>query len=295
MEKRKFGIDWSKTIKKINEQNTKTNNKSFTDERLYYPQLKEDGTGSAIIRFLPSNDTDFPWVLVYSHSIKGIGGWYIQNCPTSIPNRDCPVCKHNKQIWNDYTEAEARELTNGKTRKANYYANILVVKDPANPSNEGKVFLFRYGAKIQKKITEAMKPEGDVDDPIYVHDWYEGANFKLIIKRQKVGQKSMANYDSSKFEAISEIGTDEQIEKIKNSMYPLSEFISEDKFLSYETLLPKYNKVIGIDNKSSKPNNVSESKNMEEDEEESTNTSADDNVTFEGDDDKFFEDLQKDE
>ena len=44
-------------------------------------------------------------------------------------------------------------------RKLSYYANIYVVQDKANPENEGKVFLYKFGKKIFDKIMEAMQPE----------------------------------------------------------------------------------------------------------------------------------------
>jgi hypothetical protein len=291
-------------MKKINDQaNTK---KSFTDDRLYYPQLKEDGTGSAIIRFLPSKDTDLPWVMLQTHGIQGPGGWFIQNCPTTL-NNPCPVCKSNSVIWNENDEETARKLTRGKTRKTNYYSNVLVVKDPQNPENEGKVFLFRYGAKIHKKIMEQMNPVGGddgVETPVMVFDYYEGANFKLIIKRQKVGNKNMANYDSSKFDSVSSVGTDEEIEKIHNSLYSLAEFITPDKFLSYDELAKKYAKVCGEDDSDPAPSNPqprqkkSAPVNEEAPEstaEETSEESESGDKTFDGDDETFFENLQKSE
>jgi hypothetical protein len=298
MQKRKFGVDWSKTMKKINEQaNTK---KNFQDERLYYPLEKDDGSSSAIIRFLPSKDTDLPWVQLQTHGIQGPGGWFIKNCPTTL-NNPCPVCKSNSLIWNDNDEETARKLTKGKTRKTNYYSNILVVKDPMCKENEGKVFLYRYGVKIYKKIMEQMNPVGGddgVETPIMVFDYYEGANFKLIMKKQKVGNKSMPNYDSSKFDGVSCVGTDEEIEKIHNSLYSLAEFITPDKFSSYDELAKQYAKVCGEDDTQApapaqrkKPKAQAEESDVEETVEETVDTDK----TFDGDDETFFENLQKED
>ena len=41
-----------------------------------------------------------------------------------------------------------KDLARQRKRKLNYISNIYVVSDPANPQNEGKVFLFKYGQKL---------------------------------------------------------------------------------------------------------------------------------------------------
>ena len=54
-----------------------------------------------------------------------------------------------------------------------------MVKDPANPENEGKTFLFKYGKKIFDKLTAAMQPEFEDEEAIDPFDFWQGANFKL--------------------------------------------------------------------------------------------------------------------
>lgn len=284
MNKKKFKIDWGDTLNKIKESENSSKN-SFKDERMYYPQFKDNGTASAVIRFLPSPDTDIPFTKVYTHSVRGPGGWYIENCPTTI-KKDCPACKANSEIWDsDPDTARARK------RKQNFYSNILVVKDPVNPENEGKVFLFRYGFKIHQKIMEMIQPEDpDVQEPVMVFDYYEGANFKLIIKKIKVGKVEMPNYDSSKFEGPSALGTDEEIEKINDTLYSLSEFTDVKNFKSYEDLGAKFSRVVGSSNPKTTAKNV---ETTEDNDDEVVTT--DENNVFDGDDDSFFEDLKKDD
>lgn len=239
MNKKKFAVDWGKAMQKIKEQeNNRTG--GFKDERIFLPQYKEDGTFQAIIRFLPSKDTDIPFINLYAHSFKGPGGWFIDNCPTTIQKK-CPVCEANSLIWDDNPD-----LVRIRKRKLSYYANILVVKDPQTPENNGKVFLFRYGKKIQDKIMEKWQPDKDgIIKPVTVFDYYEGASFNLIIKKIKVGDKPMPNYDSSSFNEVSCIGTDEEIEKIHNSLFSLKEFHSEDNFKTFEELKEKHDKAVG--------------------------------------------------
>lgn len=294
MNKQKFKIDWSKAMDKIKEQTEKKGGNSFKDERVYYPQFNDNGTAQAIIRFLPSPDTDIPFVSVYSHSIRGPGGWYIENCPTTL-KKDCPACKANKLIWDS-----DQETARSRKRKQNYYSNILVVKDPANPENEGKVFLYKYGKKVHDRIMEKMAPgEGSIEEPVFIFDYYDGADFKLIIKKIQVGKIAMPNYDSCQFDKPSAIGTEEEIEKISKSLYGLSEFINESSFKSYDELEAKFDRVIGVTSDREAPSapapRAPAQSNSKPSQTTKTETKTADASVFAGDDSEFFNDLQDEE
>ena len=292
MNKQKFKIDWSKAMDKIREQNDKKSGNTFKDERIYYPQFNENGTAQAIIRFLPSSDTDIPFVSVYSHSIKGPGGWYIENCPTTL-KRECPVCKANSAIWeSDPDTARSRK------RKQNYFSNILVVKDPLNPENEGKVFIYKYGKKVHDKIMEKLQPGTDsIEEPVMIFDYYEGADFKLIIKKVKVGSVSMPNYDSCGFDKPSTVGTDEEIEKISKSLYGLSEFAAESAFKSYDELDSKFDRVMGATPSTAFRHTPASTPAQSSKPAQATKpeTKTADATVFAGNDDEFFNDLQNEE
>ena len=288
MNKKKFKIDWSKTMDKIREQATTKGTKSFKDERIYYPQFQKNGTAQAIIRFLPSKDTDIPFVSMYSHSVKGMGGYYIEDCPTTI-KKECPVCKANSAIWDSDPD-----LARKRKRKQNYFSNILVVKDPANPENEGKVWLYKYGKKVYDKIMSKVTPgEDSIEEPIMVFDYYEGADFKLILKKVKVGNVEMPNYDDCRFDNSSSVGTEAEIEKIDNSLYGLSEFVSEESFKSFEELESKFNRVIGVNSSATAPSRNQSPAPLTTQENKPSTKVAEDTV-FEGGDDEFFKELQTD-
>ena len=94
-----------------------------------------------------------------------------------------------------------------------------MVKDPANPENEGKVFLFRYGKKIHDKIMEAVNgDELEGRAGINPFDFWEGADFKLRAKKVD----GYPNYDSSEFYApgILEDLDDAQLESIWSVSIP---------------------------------------------------------------------------
>jgi len=283
--KKKFSFNWGNVMDKIRDQEN-SNKNSYKDERIYYPEFTDKGTAQAIIRFLPSPDTDVPFVNVYSHSFKDVGGWYINTCPTTLKN-DCPVCKSNVVLWEAGDEVTARK----RKRKLSYYSNILVVSDPIHPENEGKVFLFKYGIKIYEKIMKKIDPgEGSIDKPIMIFDYYDGADFKLIIAKKKVGNIEMPNYDDAKFvDSPSSIGSDTEIEKIHNQLYSLKEFVSNTNFKSYTDLETKLYHVIGQSSQSGQQKDQSHrpaaSTTPAETETENTNV-------FDGDDDEFFNTLQ---
>jgi hypothetical protein len=182
-------------------------------------------------------------VKVYSHAFQGPGGWLIDNCLTSI-NQKCPVCEHNSGLWNNGTDA-GKEVARKQKRKLTYVSNIYVVKDPANPSNEGKVFLFKYGKKIFDKITEAMQPEFEDESPIDPFDFWQGANFKLKAKNVA----GYRNYDSSEFASQSALlDDDDAMEAIWKKQYSLADFMSPSEFKTYEELKKRLSSVLGTKN-----------------------------------------------
>ena len=122
--------------------------------------------------------------------------WYIENSLTTIGEKD-PVSEYNRELWNSGIESD-KDTVRRQKRKLNFYSNIYVVKDSANPHNEGKVFLYKFGKKIFDKIMEAMQPEFEDEQPINPFDFWQGANFKLKIKKVA----GYWNYDSSEFDRV---------------------------------------------------------------------------------------------
>lgn len=220
---------------------------SDDDSRFWKPTVDKAGNGMATIRFLPSPEgEDMPFVRVFSHGFKGPTGlWYIENSLTTIGKED-PVSQYNSQLWNSTTDdaSPARKQVREQKRKLNFISNILVVKDSANPQNEGKVFLFQYGKKIFDKINESMNPQFEDEEPMNPFDMWTGANFKLKI-RQVEGYR---NYDKSEFEAPAPISNDDdELEALWRKEHKLSEFVDPSKFKSYDELKAKLNRVLGLD------------------------------------------------
>lgn len=242
----------AKLVKEVEKQNT--GGQSGADERIWKPVMDKSGNGYAVIRFLPAPDgEDLPWVKLFSHAFQGNGGWYIENSLTTTGGKD-PVSELNRELWNSGNETD-KETVRKQKRKLSYYANIYVVKDPANPQNEGQVFLYKFGKKIFDKIMDAMQPEFEDEEPINPFDFWQGANFKLKLKKVA----GYWNYDSSEFASVGTLlDDDEALEAIWKKEYSLTDLVSPDKFKSYEDLKKRLNYVLGKGTTSSAPSPVKE-------------------------------------
>ena len=237
----KLGSLTAKLVKEVEKMNTSG---SSSDERVWKLDVDKSGNGYAVIRFLPAPEgEDLPFVKIYSHAFQGPGGWLIDNCLTTL-NQKCPVCEHNSGLWNNGTDA-GKEVARKQKRKLTYVSNIYVVKDPSNPENEGKVFLFKYGKKIFDKISEAMQPEFEDESPIDPFDFWQGANFKLKAKNVA----GYRNYDSSEFASQGALlNDDDALEAIWKQQYSLAEFLSPNEYKTYDELKKRLSAVLGTKN-----------------------------------------------
>ena len=229
----------SKLVKQVEKMNNAGG--GGADERLWKPEMDKTGNGYAVIRFLPAPDgEELPWAKLYSHAFQGPGGWYIENSLTTIGQKD-PLGEYNRELWNSGRD-EDKDTVRKQKRKLSYYANIYVVQDKANPQNEGKVFLYKFGKKIFDKIMEAMQPEFEDETPINPFDFWTGANFKLKLKKVA----GYWNYDSSEFDRPGPLlDDDDALEQIWKQQYSLEAETAPDKFKTYEQLENRLNMVLG--------------------------------------------------
>ena len=234
----KLGSLTQKLVKEVEKMN---NTGGQGDDRLWKLEVDKGGNGYAVIRFLPAPDgEDLPFVKLYSHAFQGPGGWYIENSLTTLGQKD-PVSEFNSQLWNNGTDA-GKDTARKQKRKLTYISNIYVVKDPANPENEGKTFLYKYGKKIFDKLTAAMQPEFEDEEAIDPFDFWQGANFKLKAKNVA----GYRNYDSSEFAATSALlDDDDAMEAIWKKEHSLAELVAADQFKSYDELKTRLGYVLG--------------------------------------------------
>ena len=216
--------------------------KSYVDERQWKPTVDKAGNGYAVLRFLPAAQGGTEWVRYWDHGFKGPSGqWYIEKSLTSIGQQD-PVSEANSKLWNTGLDDDKATVRDRK-RRLHYVSNVLVESDPANPANEGKVFLFTYGKKIFDKIMDVMQPQFADEAPVNPFDFWEGASFKLKIRNVE----GYRNYDKSEFASPSALlrGDDSELEQVYEQLHDLSEYTDPKSYKTYEELTERLAMVLG--------------------------------------------------
>ena len=223
---------------------TKAETKSYADDRFWKPTQDKAGNGYAVIRFLPAKEgEDLPWIRYWDHGFKGPNGlWYIENSLTSI-NQPDPVSEMNSELWNTGRD-EDKQTARERKRRLHHVSNIMVISDPANPQNEGKVFLYKFGKKIFDKVMDIMQPQFQDEQPINPFDFWEGADFRIKIRKVE----GWTNYDKSDFASTSPVldGDDARLEELYVKLHSLEEFVSPTNYKTYDELKAKLNRVLGV-------------------------------------------------
>lgn len=238
--KRSSSNSFDKLTKELNKLAAPNNDRS-EDDRYWKPTVDKAGNGYAVIRFLPPSDNeDLPFVRIYDHGFQGPGGWYIEKSLTTL-NQPDPLNELNGRLWNSGLDSD-KEVARKQKRRLGYHSNIYVVKDPANPENEGKVFLYKYGKKIFDKLNDLMNPQFEDEKPVNPFDLWTGANFKLKI-RQVEGYR---NYDKSEFDSPAPLSDDDdELEAIWKRQYSLQELLDPKHFKTYDELKARLDRALG--------------------------------------------------
>jgi hypothetical protein len=234
----------------VNKAKNGTPSNKSSDDTMWKLEGDKAGNGMAVIRFLPAKDDEsVPFVKVFSHGFQGpTSKWFIEDCPTTI-GQNCPACEANGVLWNSGKESD-KEIVRKRKRRTAYVANILVVSDPKNPDNDGKVMQFKFGQKIFDKIIDKINPPVDDkgnlidpdDIPVNPFDPIEGANFKLKMRKLD----GYANFDKSEFGPIEEIGSKKDIAAIVSKLHDLSAYTNPSKFKTYDELSAKLSSAVGV-------------------------------------------------
>ena len=233
----------SKLVQAAEQAGGSTEQKNYGDDRIWKPTVDKAGNGYAVLRFLPAAEgQELPWVRYWDHGFKGPTGlWYIENSLTSIGQPD-PVGELNSRLWNSGID-EDKETARKQKRRLHYVVNALIVSDPGNPANEGKVMIYKFGKKIFEKIMDVMQPSFADETPVNPFDFWDGADFKLKIRNVE----GYRNYDKSEFSSPSALydGDESRLETIYNGLHNLGEFTDPKNYKSYDELKAKLMRVLG--------------------------------------------------
>jgi hypothetical protein len=248
----KFSRNWDGMSERLRNEATGSGY-ADSDKRQYKPKLAKDGTFNSVIRFLPAPGDELPMVKLYSHQYKDKNGDVREECPTTL-GQQCPICQNNRDIW-----ATDEDTARPRSRNTAGMSNILVIQDPQNPANNGKVFLWRYGKRVLDKVNEKCFPDEKQialgKKKINIFDYYEGANFRINAKKvlAKNG-RAYPDYSLSEFDSPSPLGVgashpagdEELMGSIDKQLFSLKEFTDPSRFKSYEKLKEVFDKARAV-------------------------------------------------
>lgn len=110
--------------------------------------------------------------------------------------------------------------------------------------------MYQFGKKIFDKLNDLMNPQFEDETPINPFDLWEGANFRLKIRKFE----GYPNYDKSEFDSPSPVSDDDaELERIYNAEHSLQELIDPANFKSYNELKTKLFRVLALDEEASVP------------------------------------------
>ena len=218
------------------------NTKTYTvDERFYRLGRDKEGNGGAIIRFLPDSERGMIQEMfkINTNIIKDGKKRFVSEYSPQTIGQPCPFQEKWQELWNS-GDKEGSKLY---SRSTSYVTNIKVLRDPANPENEGKIFLYEMSMRMRDKIRSAVDPSQQDRDlgatPKEMFNPLRGNSFKLACKKGANGQ---ITYDSS--EVISDVTSiyespQAAIQDIKENTHKLSDLLKPESFMTYQELQEK--------------------------------------------------------
>ena len=233
---------------------------SDVDTRFYTLPKNKDGSGEAIICFIPDqNQKIFKKVFKFniSNFVSGKKRFTNYFSPTTIGLPD-PVQERWQKLWNDGLKDEAKKFA----RTIRYITNIKVIKDPLNPENNGKIFLYEMSQSLKEKIKNAVelsemdkqlnRPRKEIFNPT------KGWLMKLTCKKAVNG---FTTYDDSEFFNVSPDDprmaalipykdAQSAIDDIKANAHPLDWFDKPENYKTYDELKEKLEWLYPSDNAS---------------------------------------------
>lgn len=235
-------FDFDNIVSEIGKDPFAANADKYAEDERFYKLVKDkEGNGGAVIRFLPDrNKNMIQQVFKISTTIAKNGKKRFVNelSPATI-GLPCPFQEEWQRLWNAGDKEEAKKFG----RAIRYYANIKVIKDPANPINEGKIFILDMSGTLKDKIQKLVNPsQADKDLGAVAKQLFnpiKGNSFRLVARK---GTNGIINYDSS--DAIADENAiyntvEEAFKDITENTHDLNEFRNPETFLSYEKLQEK--------------------------------------------------------
>ena len=191
------------------------------------------------VRLLPyAKDPSKTFFHYYNHGWNSYAtGQYVQTLsPQTFGERD-PIAEERFRVLRTGSEEE-KEKMKAIRRLEKWLVNIYVVDDPANPDNNGKVKILRYGKQLQKIITEAIEGEDAEEFGPRIFDLGDdGVNFKIKVEQQG----DFPTYVSSRFTTAGKINLQEDKQKdIYDNGFDLNEVFTLKSYDDLKEMLNEH-------------------------------------------------------
>ena len=191
------------------------------------------------VRLLPfAKDPSKTFFHYYNHGWNSFAtGQYVQTLsPQTFGERD-PIAEERFKVLRTGSEEE-KEKMQAIRRLEKWLVNVYVIDDPANPDNNGKVKILRYGKQLQKIITEAIEGEDAEEFGPRIFDLgEEGVNFKIKVEQQG----DFPTYVSSRFTTAGKIDVSEDKQKeIYDSAFDLTEVFTQKSYDELKDMLNEH-------------------------------------------------------
>jgi len=216
-------------------------NKYARDERFYTLTKDKEGNGAALVRFLPDKEKGMIQKMFKINTTVTKNGKkrFVSEFSPSTIGQPCPFQETWQQLWNEDRKEESKLYSRG----VRFVTNIKIIKDPANPENEGKIFLYEMSGAMKDKVQNAVDPSeqdralGAIPKELF--NPLRGNSFRLVAKKGANGQ---INYDSSEVVSAEDSiyeSVEAALEDLKTNAHPLSDLLKPEAFMSYDELVSK--------------------------------------------------------
>jgi hypothetical protein len=214
-----------------------------------------EGKGVVLLRLLSKPGTEF----FQRTRIHNVNGKNI-HCPRELADDGfyrgpCPICEYYTGLWKHLKNKPADEAEHDKTIARSikpierYYYNTIVRNELNQETGEMMTNvgpkILGVGKTLHEIVIDAIvgsndsgEKYGDVTDPL------TGRDFRIVKNLKKGPDGEYPDYVKSKFEAVSPLGTPEEVEKWLAAMHNLSDL---RKLLSYEEMLHQLRIHFGIE------------------------------------------------
>lgn len=140
--------------------------------------------------------------------------------------------------WKESNPSKEEKFENPIKEKENWFVNILILDDPQNSENNGKIKILNVGPQLKEIIDEAMTGErADEFGPAIFDLSNEGADFKIKADKQGVYTTFKGSYFT--FKGKHNL-SDEDIDNIYGSVHDLKQVFPVKTFEELTDLINEH-------------------------------------------------------